>query len=141
MSMSKSMSMMSSSASARSSGKKDNEHLNVKVLGYSSVRLPYGPNEGNMLFCEYLRDVLYVHLSQDIYGNGMITPPVVLLDDGATVGGCLFMYNQPEVLVVPDEDDKVEKIASKQYSFNYANRRLKMSDVIPGGSDTDPWCA
>ena len=44
------------------------QHLNLKLLmpipgiGESGLRLPYGPRERSMLFCEYLRDVIYVDL-------------------------------------------------------------------------------
>ena len=115
------------------------QHLNLKLLmpipgiGESGLRLPYGPRERSMLFCEYLRDVIYVEL-RDNGGRGYAS----LMDDGATVRGCLFHYNAPEVLELSDSPDssssgEVVVQPSKQYAFNHANRLLKMSDVIPHG--------
>jgi hypothetical protein len=105
-------------------------------IGESGLRLPYGPRERSMLFCEYLRDVIYVELCDNV-GRGYAS----LMDDGATVRGCLFHYNAPEVLDLsssPSEspsssEGSVVVQPSKQYVFNYANRLLKMSDVIPRG--------
>ena len=120
------------------------QHLNLKLLmpipgiGESGLRLPYGPRERSMLFCEYLRDVIYVEL-RDNAGRGYAS----LMDDGATVRGCLFHYNAPEVLDLSSSPSSSEGSVvvkpSKQYAFNYANRLLKMSDVIPHG-DCDIFC-
>ena len=122
-------------APASSQGTKQ-QHLNLKLLmpipfvGEGGLRLPYGPREREMLFCEYLRDVIYVEL-RDNAGRGYAS----LMDDGATVRGCLFHYNAPEVFELSDSPDSSEVVVqpSKQYAFNHANRLLKMSDVIPHG--------
>jgi hypothetical protein len=96
-----------------------------------------------MLFWDYLLNVL-----RPLFAN----MGACLDDDKVSVVGCKFFLNCWPTMsfaavrlsaatrlcgsVVGEEDDDVlvgEVVMGKQYSFNYANRLLKMGDITTGG--------
>ena len=113
--------------------------LKVKTLTGVTMDAVYGAKEREMQFWEYLQNVLYPLFA---------SMGARLEDDKVSVVGCRFFLNcgptmsfsapqsaagqRPSLRAAGEDDDVLigKVVMGKQYAFNYANRLLKMSDVV-----------